>query len=93
MQLFSLFTLKKNEIGIIEKISGTLLPSLSEKTAEEVEARLLEMGFIEGAQVQIIFKGAFGDPIAVRINNNNSIISLRKNEASIILVNVGKLNK
>lgn len=93
MQLLSLFTLKKNEVGIIEKIDTTLLPGLSKKIIEEIEARLLEMGFIEKAKVQVIFKGAFGDPIAVRINNNNSIISLRKNESSIILVNTGKINK
>ncbi|HMT02891.1 MAG TPA: FeoA domain-containing protein [Burkholderiales bacterium] len=91
MQLLSLFTLKKNEAGIIEKIDASLLPLSSKMVIEEIEARLLEMGFIEGAKVQVVFKGAFGDPIAVRINNNNSIISLRKNESSIILVNMGKL--
>ena len=91
MQLLSLFTLKKNEAGIIEKIDAGLLPLASKRVIEEIESRLLEMGFIEGAKVQVVFKGAFGDPIAVRINNNNSIISLRKNESSIILVNMGKL--
>ncbi len=93
MQLLSLFTLKKNEAGIIEKIDASLLPLSSKGVIEEIESRLLEMGFIEGAKVQVVFKGAFGDPIAVRINNNNSIISLRKNESSIILVNMGKINK
>jgi ferrous iron transport protein A len=52
--------------------------------ATEVENRLLELGFVEGARVEILHEGAFGrDPIAVRVNN--ATIALRRREAMAIL--------
>lgn len=87
MQLLSLSTLKKNEVGVIRQINEAYLPLNVGLTVGEVEARLLEIGFIEGASVQVLHLGAWGgDPIAVRINNSNSVIALRKNEAAVILV-------
>ena len=53
-------------------------------TATEIENRLLELGFVEGARVEIMHEGAFGrDPIAVRVNN--ATIALRRREAMAIL--------
>jgi len=50
----------------------------------EIENRLLELGFVEGARVEIMHEGAFGrDPIAVRVNN--ATIALRRREAMAIL--------
>jgi ferrous iron transport protein A len=50
----------------------------------EIENRLLELGFVEGAHVEILHEGAFArDPIAVRINN--ATIALRRREAMAIL--------
>lgn len=52
---------------------------------DELERRLLEIGFVEGATVEIVHEGLFGrDPIAVRINE--TIVALRRREASAILV-------
>ena len=52
--------------------------------AAEMERRLIELGFIEGAQVQILHEGLFGrDPIAVRINE--ATVALRRREAMAIL--------
>ena len=51
----------------------------------EVETRLIELGFMEGAVVEILHEGAFGrDPIAVRVNQ--STIALRRREAMSIFV-------
>jgi len=51
----------------------------------EIERRLLELGFVEGAMVEILHEGAFGrDPIAVRLNH--ATIALRRREAMAILV-------
>jgi ferrous iron transport protein A len=51
----------------------------------EIERRLIELGFIEGARVEILHEGFFGrDPIAVRINNVT--VALRRREAMAILV-------
>jgi ferrous iron transport protein A len=54
-------------------------------TAAELENRLIEIGFVEGARVEILHEGAFGrDPIAVRVNN--ATIALRRREAMAIHV-------
>ena len=51
---------------------------------EELERRLLELGFIEGATVQILHEGPFGrDPIAIRVNDTT--VALRRHEAMAIL--------
>lgn len=53
--------------------------------AAEMERRLIELGFIEGAKVMILHEGLFGrDPIAVRINGTT--VALRRREAMAILV-------
>jgi ferrous iron transport protein A len=52
--------------------------------AGELERRLLELGFVEGAQVEILHEGPFGrDPIAVRVND--ATIALRRREARALL--------
>jgi ferrous iron transport protein A len=54
-------------------------------TAMELERRLLELGFVEGAEVEVLHEGPLGrDPIAVRVNDNT--IALRRREAMAILV-------
>ena len=53
----------------------------------ELERRLLEIGFVEGAQVEILHEGALGgDPIAVRLDD--MCVALRRREADAILVTV-----
>ena len=51
----------------------------------ELERRLLELGFVEGARVELLHEGLFGrDPIAVRVNG--ATVALRRREAMAILV-------
>jgi len=53
--------------------------------AAELERRLIELGFVEGARVEILHQGLFGhDPIAVRVNE--ATVALRRREATSILV-------
>lgn len=53
--------------------------------AVELERRLLEIGFVEGAEVEIIHEGFIGrDPIAVRLDDMR--VALRRREADAILV-------
>ena len=83
----SLADCEKHTIGIVRNIDESKMPSNAGLGNGEVEARLLEMGFIEGARLEVLHLGAWGrDPIAVRINNSNSIIALRRNEAAAILL-------
>jgi ferrous iron transport protein A len=54
-------------------------------SAAEIERRLIELGFVEGARVEILHQGLIGgDPIAVRINE--ATVALRRREAASILV-------
>ena len=54
-------------------------------SAMELERRLLELGFVEGAEVEVLHEGPLGgDPIAVRVNDNT--IALRRREAMAIFV-------
>ncbi len=54
-------------------------------SADELERRLIELGFVEGASVEILHEGAIGhDPIAVRVDS--ATVALRRREAMAILV-------
>jgi ferrous iron transport protein A len=49
----------------------------------EMERRLIELGFVEGAKVLILHEGLFGrDPIAVRVNG--ATVALRRREAMAV---------
>jgi ferrous iron transport protein A len=54
-------------------------------SATELESRLIELGFVEGAKVEILHEGILGrDPIAVRVENVT--IAVRRREAMAIIV-------
>jgi ferrous iron transport protein A len=69
--------------GRIEAI--VVMDGTSDLPIGELERRLLELGFTEGAAVELLHEGAFGrDPIAVRVNQ--ATVALRRREAMAILV-------
>jgi ferrous iron transport protein A len=54
-------------------------------SANELESRLIELGFVEGAKVEILHEGILGrDPIAVRVENVT--IAVRRREAMAVIV-------
>jgi ferrous iron transport protein A len=54
-------------------------------SAEELERRLLEIGFVEGARFEILHEGPIGrDPLVVRVDESR--IALRRREAHAILI-------
>jgi ferrous iron transport protein A len=54
-------------------------------SAIELESRLIELGFVEGAKVEVLHEGIVGrDPIAVRVENVT--IAVRRREAMAIIV-------
>ncbi|NOG70861.1 FeoA family protein [Roseicella sp. DB1501] len=72
-------------VGYRGIIRGIRVPGDAQLPRAELERRLLELGFIEGARVEILHQGLFGrDPIAVRVNGMT--IALRRREAVAILV-------
>lgn len=53
--------------------------------AEEMERRLLEMGFVEGTRLAVLMEGLIGrDPIAVSLDDMR--VALRRREAQAVLV-------
>ena len=74
---------RKGFRGRIDTIAAAA--TASDSKAAELERRLLELGFVEGAQVEILHEGPLGrDPIAVRVNDTT--IALRRREAMAVLV-------
>jgi ferrous iron transport protein A len=57
----------------------------SGQPVEDLESRLIELGFVEGATVEVLHEGLLGrDPIAVRVDGVT--IALRRREAMAIIV-------
>ena len=51
----------------------------------ELESRLIELGFVEGAKVEVLHEGIIGrDPIAVRVDNIT--IAVRRREAMAVVL-------
>ena len=80
----SLGQAQRGFVGRIRAIDAQSCGS-SALAPEELESRLIEMGFVEEARVEILHEGAFGrDPIAVRIDN--ATVAIRRREAMAIIV-------
>ena len=69
--------------GVIQRLSaGDAGSALSDM---ELESRLIELGFVEGARVEVLHEGIVGrDPIAVRIENVT--VAVRRREAMAVFV-------
>ncbi len=53
--------------------------------AVELERRLIELGFVEGARIELLHEGLFGaDPIAMKIDDMR--VALRRHEAASVLM-------
>jgi ferrous iron transport protein A len=69
--------------GVIQHLAAA--DAGSALSAIELESRLIELGFVEGAKVKILHEGIVGrDPIAVRVENVT--IAIRRREAMAIIV-------
>ena len=69
--------------GVIVQVGG----GDGDHQASEVERRLLEIGFVEGAHVEILQVGPIGgDPLAIRLDDMR--VALRRHEADCILIHV-----
>ncbi len=80
---FPLGQAQRGYVGRIHRLAaGEAASALSH---EELESRLIELGFVEGARVEILHEGILGrDPIAVRVDNVT--IAIRRREAMAIIV-------
>jgi ferrous iron transport protein A len=74
---------KRGYSGVIHHLDtdevDSSLPAL------ELESRLIELGFVEGARVEVLHEGIVGrDPIAIRIENVT--VAVRRREAMAVVV-------
>jgi ferrous iron transport protein A len=71
--------------GFRGRVDAIVAEHTSDLPEGELERRLVELGFTEGAAIEILHEGAIGrDPIAVRVNA--ATVALRRREAMAILV-------
>jgi ferrous iron transport protein A len=74
---------KRGYSGVIQGHSAATASSTLPDV--ELESRLMELGFVEGARVEVLHEGIVGgDPIAVRVENVT--IAVRRREAMAIIV-------
>ena len=74
---------RRGYAGVIQHLAtggaGSALPDA------ELESRLIELGFVEGARVKVLHEGIVGrDPIAIRVENVT--VAVRRREAMAIIV-------
>lgn len=75
----------RRQKAIVLRIDGAFADALGGLPGGELERRLIEIGFVEGASVEVMHEGFFGrDPIAVRVNDH--VVALRRREANAIQV-------
>lgn len=73
---------RKGDRGVIVKVGDHCH---HEGQAVELERRLLELGFVEGARVELLHEGLFGrDPIALKVDDMR--VALRRHEAASLVV-------
>jgi len=81
---FPLGQAKRGYSGVVHRIDADTATG-SALSAAELESRLIELGFVEGARVQVLHEGAVGrDPIAVRVENIT--VAVRRREAMAVIV-------
>jgi len=81
--LFPLSQAAKGDAGVIVRVGAEAADQGHGRT--ELERRLLEMGFVEGARIRVLHEGFIGrDPIAVQLDDMR--VALRRREAADVLV-------
>lgn len=71
----------KKSLETIENGKKVTVTAIGESA---LRVKLLEMGFTEGKQINVLFRAPLGDPIAVDVDGY--VLSLRKDEARLIEV-------
>jgi ferrous iron transport protein A len=80
---------RPGDAGVIVEVGAESHPGDHGVDVAELERRLLEFGFVEGARVQLLHEGLFGaDPIAVRLDDMR--VALRRRDAEDVWVRLDK---
>ena len=86
--------IRLSEAGIGDR--GRILEVRTDETGQdhgvdvrELQRRLLEFGFVEGAVIEVIHEGVIGhDPIAVRLDDMR--VALRRRDAAEVLISLDR---
>jgi len=80
---------RPGDAGVIVAVGAESHPGDHGVDVAELERRLLEFGFVEGALVQVLHEGALGhDPIAVRLDDMR--VALRRRDAEDVWLRLDK---
>lgn len=75
---------RRGDRGVIVQVGGHCHHQEHEA---ELERRLLELGLVEGARVELLHEGLFGrDPIAIKVDDMR--VALRRHEASNLNIEI-----
>jgi len=69
-------------ISLAELKVGSTLSITKIEVAGTLRRRLLDLGFVPGAEIEVLQKSPLGDPVAYRVSNTT--IALRREESSKI---------
>ncbi|AWM76783.1 FeoA family protein [Phenylobacterium parvum] len=82
---FRLGEARPGDRGVIIEVQAAQVRSVDALDPEELELRLLEFGFVEGARVTVLHEGLLGgDPIAVKVDDMR--VALRRSEAMNVIL-------
>ena len=80
---------RQGDRGVIVQVGDQ---TAADGHAMELERRLLELGFVEGARIELLHEGLFGrDPMALKVDDMR--IALRRKEAASLTVDLSTLQE
>jgi ferrous iron transport protein A len=83
--LMRLSEARPGDAGVIVEVRAETHPGDHGLGVEELQRRLLEFGFVEGAELEVLHEGAIRrDPIAVRIDDMR--VALRRRDAEDVWI-------
>jgi ferrous iron transport protein A len=84
-RLMRLSVARPGDRGVIHEVRAESHPGDHGVGVDELQRRLLEFGFVEGAHVEVLHEGAIRrDPIAVRLDDMR--VALRRRDAEDVWV-------
>ena len=76
---------RPGDSGVIVEVGAESHPGDHGVDVAELERRLLEFGFVEGARFEVLHEGAiWGDPLAIRLDDMR--VALRRRDADEVWV-------
>ena len=88
-RLVRLSQARPGDRGVILEVRAETRPADHGVGVEELQRRLLEFGFVEGAPIEVLHEGAIRrDPIAVRLDDMR--VALRRRDAEDIWILLDK---